>query len=88
MGNIHCHSIKIPSPHSDDSVAVWIPEEKVLFLGDATSPDFFNNDIYDMDELNKMIDWLEDCDFETCILGHSEPLSKNELMVYLDELLD
>ncbi len=86
MGDIHCHITKIPSPHSDDGAAIWIPEEKVLFLGDAASPDYFNNGVYDAAELHKMTAWLEGCCFETCLLGHSEPLSKSELMKYLHGL--
>lgn len=86
IGEINCHIIKIPSPHSDDAAAIWIPEEKVLFLGDATSPDYFNGGVYDVAELHKMVVWLEGCDFEVCLLGHSDPLSKAELMEYLHGL--
>lgn len=88
LGNICCHIIKIPSPHSDDSAAVWIPGEKVLILGDATSPDYFNGGVYDMGELSNMIAWLNECDFTTCVLGHCEPLAKSELMEYLLDLAD
>lgn len=86
LGDIHCHIISIPSPHSDDATAVWIPEEKVLFLGDATSPNYFNGGVYNAKLLHEMICWLENCDFNICILGHSEPLSKTEIMEYLSQI--
>lgn len=86
LGGVHCHISKIPSPHSDDTVAIWVPEEKVLFLGDATSPDYYNGGACDRGELNAMIAWLNECGFEQCVLGHCEPLTKTELMDYLQTL--
>lgn len=83
LGGIHCQLTKIPSPHSNDATTILVPEHKVLFLGDAISPDYFNNSTYDADDLRKMTAWLEACDFETCLLGHSVPLTKAELMAYL-----
>lgn len=88
MGDIHGQISKIPSPHSEDGVAVWIPEEKLLFLGDATSPDYFNGGTYEARALHELIAWLESCDFETCLLGHSEPLAKDALMAYLHSLTE
>lgn len=38
-------------PHSEDTVCVYVPEEKVLFLGDSTSEDFFNDGYMDKDKL-------------------------------------
>ncbi|MDL2259138.1 MBL fold metallo-hydrolase [Eubacteriales bacterium OttesenSCG-928-K08] len=88
LGDISCHIISIPSPHSDDASAIWIPEGRALFLGDATSPDYFNGGVYDAGELHKMAAWLEDRDFDVCLLGHSAPLSKAELMEYLHSLME
>ncbi|MDL2237812.1 MBL fold metallo-hydrolase [Christensenellaceae bacterium OttesenSCG-928-K19] len=83
LGGVHCHIMKIPSPHSDDTTAILVQEEKVLFLGDATCPDYYNGDVYDRAELNFMIRWLEGCNFDICVLGHCEPISKVELVDYL-----
>lgn len=83
LGGLCCQAIKVPSPHSDDAVAVLVPKEKVLFLGDATSPDFYREGQYDLTELDGLIAWLGACDFDTCLLSHWQPLGKKELLAYL-----
>lgn len=40
LGNITAHIFHTVSPHSEDTTCIYIPEEKVLFLGDSTSEDF------------------------------------------------
>ena len=72
------------SPHSDDSVCVYLPEEKVLFLGDATSEDFFHGGYMDKKKLNRLISMIEQTDCVYCMLSHWEPLKKEELLTYLD----
>lgn len=86
-GDVSCHLIHVPSPHSDDATAVLVSEENILFLGDATSPDYFNGGTYDSAKLAELMQWLEACDFDLCLLGHAEPLTRNELMGYLKRLL-
>lgn len=46
LGNITAHIFHTVSPHSEDTTCIYIPEEKVLFLGDSTSEDFFNGRYY------------------------------------------
>lgn len=68
------------SPHSEDTVLIYIPEEKILFLGDATSEDFFNNGYMDKNKLNMLINKIEETDCQYCVLSHAEPLSKQDLL--------
>lgn len=87
LGGLTARIFHTESPHSEDTVCIYVPEEKVLFLGDATSEDFFNNrymDLWKLQQLYEMIDRLE-CD--SCILSHSEPLPKNALLDYLHTIL-
>lgn len=74
------------SPHSEDTVLLYVPEEKILFLGDATSEDFFNDGYMDKCKLNSLIDTIEDMDCDYCILSHTEPLTKSDLLHYLKTL--
>lgn len=74
------------SPHSEDTVCIYIPEEKVLFLGDATSEDFFHGGYMDKEKLKSLIRMIEKTDPEYCILSHCEPLKKGELLTYLDSI--
>lgn len=71
------------SPHSEDTVLIYIPEEKVLFLGDATSEDFFNDGYMDMEKLKTLINTIDNIDCQICILSHTEPLAKLDLLHYL-----
>ncbi|MGG5343954.1 MBL fold metallo-hydrolase [Enterococcus sp. AZ192] len=87
LGNLTAKIIHVDSPHSDDTVLIHIPEERVLFLGDATSEDFFNNGYMDFDKLKQLIRVIESIDCEYCILGHTEPLLKSELLDYLRTIL-
>lgn len=71
------------APHSEDSVIVYVPEEKAVFIGDAYSIDFYNNYNYDSAKLQSFINMLESLEFNTCFLGHSSPLKKTEIIEYL-----
>lgn len=86
LGELTAVIFHTESPHSEDTVCVYIPEEKVLFLGDATSEDFFNGGYMDKEKLNSLINMIEKTDCEYCILSHCEPLKKDELLVYLESI--
>lgn len=88
LGGVHCVLSRITAPHSEDSTVIYIPEEKVLFIGDADCEDYYhNNGKYEKDKLNKLIRFLEPLDFTTYVIGHEEPQSKDEAMAYLYEEL-
>lgn len=83
LGTITAVIFHTESPHSDDTVCVYVPEEKVLFLGDAASEDFFNHSYMDQSKLKKLVRMIEDTDCRHCILSHTEPLEKEALLAYL-----
>ena len=83
LGGITAQIFHAVSPHSDDTTCIYVPEEKVLFLGDSTSEDFFNNGYMDKDKLCSLIQTIQSIDCRYCILSHCEPLSKEELLAYL-----
>ena len=87
LGGIKAKIFHTKAPHSEDTVLIYIPEEKILFLGDSTSEDFFNNNYMDIDKLNLLIKTIERIDCNTCILGHTSPLEKNDLLNYLRSIL-
>ncbi len=41
LGGITCELIHCGGPHSEDSVICYVPEEKVLFLGDSNCKDLY-----------------------------------------------
>ncbi len=88
LGGISCELIPIVNPHSDDSVAVYLPEEKIIFMGDASGGDFYHNQgRYDKNKLLSFIEFIKETDFDTCVEGHDNPISKDQLLVYMMEEL-
>ena len=83
LGGITAQIFPTISPHSEDTTCVYVPEEKVLFLGDSTSEDFFNNGYMDKDKLYSLVQTIQSIDCKYCILSHCEPLSKEDLLAYL-----
>ncbi len=84
LGNIRCEIREISAPHSRDSVIVYIPEEKMLAVGDADCEDHYENGgRYDPTLLANMISILEERDFETYLLGHDAPQGKQDVLDYL-----
>jgi glyoxylase-like metal-dependent hydrolase (beta-lactamase superfamily II) len=89
LGGVHCEIREIDDPHSGDAVLVHIPEEKVLFLGDADCGDFHHlAGRYDKLKLKTMITMLEKIDSGTFMAGHDMPQSKLTVIGYLKEELD
>ena len=87
LGGITARIFHTVSPHSEDTVCVYVPEEKVLFLGDSTSEDFFNGGYMDKDKLKSLMCMIQTTDCKYCILSHCEPLAKEDLLCYLESIL-
>lgn len=81
LGGIHAVLRSIPNPHAPDGVLVHVPEEGVLFIGDADCPDFYaNQGRYDPQKLRELIALLESLDFATYVPGHDEPVSRADAL--------
>jgi len=76
LGGITAQIFHTISPHSEDTTCVYVPEEKVLFLGDSTSEDFFNNGYMDKDKLYSLVQTIQSIDCKYCILSHCNLLVK------------
>ncbi|MEG6521546.1 MBL fold metallo-hydrolase [Desulfotomaculum sp. 1211_IL3151] len=87
LGGITAKVFHAESPHSEDTVLIYVPEEKILFLGDSTSEDYFNNGYMDKDKLKALNRLIECTDCQYCILGHTDPLTKSDLLDYLKSIL-
>jgi len=70
------HSI---SPHTDDATLIYIPDEKVIFIGDALSG-VFPTWIADHELSVAFANVLEQYDFEYCIGGHWPIQNKQEVI--------
>lgn len=84
LGGIHCEIKEFTSPHSCDSVLIHVPDENVMFIGDAESGDYYhNNGEYDKTKLEEMIMGLEEIDVDTIMPGHDGPQPKSAVVNYL-----
>ncbi|RPF43238.1 metallo-beta-lactamase superfamily protein [Hydrogenoanaerobacterium saccharovorans] len=86
LGEMTAKIFHAESPHSEDTALIYVPEEKILFLGDATSEDFFNDGFMDKEKLEALIKLIECTDCQYCILSHTEPLPKPDLLHYLKSI--
>lgn len=86
LGEITARVFHTAAPHSEDTTCIYIPEEQVLFLGDASSEDFFNGGFMDRAKLNQLIQMIASTDCEYCVLSHCEPMKKAALLAYLNRI--
>ncbi|MFF2755839.1 MBL fold metallo-hydrolase [Psychrobacillus sp. NPDC058041] len=89
LGNKVCILEKIKSTHTDDSTIIYIPDEKVIFLGDSaygtTTNSLFH---YKKSLLLPMIRDIQKYDSEMFLLGHESICYKDEMNIYWRELTE
>lgn len=86
LGGIECQLVKLENSHADDCVVVYVPKEKVIFIGDIISEDFHHGEHkYYKEKLESLMCAFKSIDFNTALFGHMEPFTKKELMEWLDE---
>ncbi len=80
LEELDCHLIHIGGPHSDDSIVVYLPQDKVVFLGDCYNPDLYNNDSLRLSELTPLIKRIEEFEADWFIPSHDEPVKKADFI--------
>lgn len=89
MGGINCKMFLAGGPHEEDSSLILVEEEKILFAGDAHSGDYYNNKgAIDPIKMENYIDLLKSIDFKTYVLGHDEPMSKEDIIKVLEGVVN
>ncbi len=81
-GNCPIRVFQAEAPHTDDSTLIEIPEEGVLFLGDAVCG-VFPTWKKDPGLCKKLADTIKNTNVKYCVSGHWEPLSKDETLTDL-----
>lgn len=77
----------VGGPHSEDSTVAFVPQDKVLFLGDC-----YREDIYTgggsirLGELKLLLKRLETFDAEWFVPSHEDPIRKEDFMKKMDEI--
>ncbi|MBT2682442.1 MBL fold metallo-hydrolase [Bacillus sp. ISL-37] len=79
LGGITCIIKHVGGDHAEDSVVVYVKEEKILFLADSIYPDIFSaKDNYTVEGTRDLLRKIEVFDADTYILSHSGIISKKE----------
>jgi glyoxylase-like metal-dependent hydrolase (beta-lactamase superfamily II) len=85
LGDRTCIIKKIDNDHALDSSVIYIPEEKVLFLGDIISPDYHHGDAhYTKLKYDNLITELFKFDFELAVHGHTEVFTRETLRLFFE----
>jgi glyoxylase-like metal-dependent hydrolase (beta-lactamase superfamily II) len=87
LGDITCMLEHRDSPHSRDSVFIYVPEEEVLIGGDAHyGDDYCLDGFYDKDRLESFCRYLREKPFRYYLKGHDSPaFTKEELLEELSK---
>ena len=86
LGGITVVNKVVTNAHSKDGSVIFIPEEKVLFLGDSMSTELVNDEWIDHPELVREYHReLEKMDFEISFPAHFPPKSREEMFAELTE---
>jgi len=87
LGGTTCIIVNIGGSHSEDSSAIYVPEDQVMFLGDSISPDLYSGErSYYIDKVISMTNKIKKYDTKTYLSSHDEPESSESLLEFLDEL--
>lgn len=88
LGGLTCVIEHVGGDHSNDSSIIYIPEEKVLFLGDCLYANLYAEKWnYTIDITLELIERIEEYDAEIVFLSHhNEPLNKTEFQAFLQLL--
>ena len=81
LGGCTCHLHHVTSPHARDTVIVFVPEERMVFLGDAVYQELKGDTWTEHpDKLRTLAQTLEPMDFLLAQPSHQKALSKNDLL--------
>ncbi|GAB6991035.1 MBL fold metallo-hydrolase [Paenibacillus pini] len=88
LGGVRCIVEHVGGVHAQDSSIIYIPDEKVMFLGDCIYQDFYSGEwSYDLNELTVLLDKIKKYDVDYYVTGHQDPKTHAELWSWMDELI-
>ncbi len=88
LGGITCVIEHVGGGHAQDSSIIYIPEEKIMFLGDCIYQDFYSGDwSYDLNEFITLVDKIKKYDVHIYLTGHQNPQTREEMFEFFDEII-
>jgi len=87
LGDITVQAVHVGGDHGEDCSFVYVPEERVLILGDCLGADLYGGPpAYTGDGLFALLDKLEAFEADWYLSGHGEPNSRDAFMDYVRPL--
>ena len=89
LGGVHAELLHLENSHADDCTVVYIPEEKMIFLGDITCDDLHHEPrCIHQSRFDALRRSLTELDFTLALEGHYErACTKEEILASLDEVV-
>ena len=87
LGGITATLFRAESPHTDDSVCIYIPQENTLFLGDSACEDVYNGGYLNKHKLRRLAETVRTIPCRLCVLSHEPPLTKEDFLASVEEEL-
>jgi glyoxylase-like metal-dependent hydrolase (beta-lactamase superfamily II) len=86
LGGVTARLIPVGGDHAPDSIVVFVPEEKVLFLSDCAYPDIYHGpQRYDAAVLLPLLDRLSALDADVLLWGHDRtPMPRAAFLRFAD----
>lgn len=83
-GNLTIRCFHTEAPHTEDSTLIYIPDDKVVFVGDCICGEYptWRTDVAKLEELKNTLRAL---DFDYAVSGHWVEFSREELFQELSE---
>ena len=77
LGGVTCLLRQVENDHSPGSALVYIPEERVLFLGDAMYADIFSAEWnYTVNQTTRLLDTIGEYEADYYVWSHGEAMAK------------
>lgn len=81
LGAVTCSIFLMGGEHSEDSAVIYVPEERVLFLGDGLCHDMFSGEwSYDLDNFKERIAKIIDLPCDWFVNSHWPPQTRQEFI--------
>ncbi len=87
LGNITCEMLEMDGPHTEDTTLIYVPERKVLFLGDSIYGSRKKGKFgYDREKLFSLVDVIRSLDVTYYVVSHESILDQKEMEDFFGEL--
>lgn len=87
LGGVRAEVFQVESSHADDCVLVHVPEERVLFCGDTCYEDLHHEPpCIHARRYEKLQGVLREMNFAVAVMGHFGPMTKEELLGWMEEM--